>query len=99
METVMKGKLSLSELLVDDLDDSSKEEHPKYTKLLSTKVDEALRMRLLKQEFTLRKKQPEPWTKTKYRPFANFKARRTELEQAKLLESKKPAKKPSKKKK
>lgn len=35
-------------------------------------VDEKLRMRLLEEEFKLRKKQPEAWTKTKYRKYANF---------------------------
>ncbi len=35
-------------------------------------VSEALRQKLLKEEFKLRKKQPEAWTKTKYRKFALF---------------------------
>ena len=35
-------------------------------------ADEKLRMQLLKEEFKLRKKQPEAWTKTKYRKYANF---------------------------
>ncbi len=35
-------------------------------------VDEQLRRELLKEEFKLRKKQPEAWTKTKYRKYANF---------------------------
>lgn len=35
-------------------------------------VDEELRAQLLKEEFKLRKKQPEAWTKTKYRKYANF---------------------------
>lgn len=35
-------------------------------------VDEELRQRLLQEEFKLRKKQPEAWTKTKYRKYANF---------------------------
>ncbi len=35
-------------------------------------VDDELRMQLLQEEFKMRKKQPEPWTKTKYRKYANF---------------------------
>jgi len=35
-------------------------------------VDEALRLKLLEEEFRLRRKQPEAWTKTKYRKYANF---------------------------
>jgi len=35
-------------------------------------VDEKLRLKLLKEEFKLRKMQPTPWTKTKYRAYANF---------------------------
>jgi Fe-S oxidoreductase len=80
----MKGKLSLSELLMADENEeiTVKQENVKYAKLLSMDFDETLREKLLKKEFALRKKQPEPWTKTKYRPFANFKARRSELDQA-----------------
>jgi len=37
-----------------------------------TTVDEAMRMQLLAEEFKMRKKQPEAWTKTKYRKYANF---------------------------
>ncbi|MBI4052405.1 MAG: hypothetical protein HY394_00030 [Candidatus Diapherotrites archaeon] len=36
------------------------------------KVDEKLRQELLQEEFKMRKKQPQAWTKTKYRRFANF---------------------------
>ena len=36
------------------------------------KVDEVLRQRLLAEEFKLRSLQPEAWTKTKYRKYANF---------------------------
>jgi len=39
-------------------------------------VDEQLRLQLLAEEFKLRKKQPEAWTKTKYRKYANFGANR-----------------------
>jgi len=33
---------------------------------------EALRLKLLEEERKLRAKQPEAWTKTKYRKYANF---------------------------
>lgn len=39
---------------------------------LDVGVDEALRQKLLDEEFKMRKKQPEAWTKTKYRKYANF---------------------------
>ena len=39
------------------------------------KPSEKLRLLLLKEEEKLRKKQPEAWTKTKYRPYANFRTR------------------------
>lgn len=42
------------------------------------KPSEALRLKLLEEEQRLRKKQPEAWTKTKFRPYANFKTRRVE---------------------
>jgi len=35
-------------------------------------TEEEMRLKLLEEEFKLRKKQPEPWTKTKYRKYANF---------------------------
>lgn len=37
---------------------------------------EELRLKLLRQELRLRKKQPTAWTKTKYRPYANFRTRK-----------------------
>lgn len=40
--------------------------------LLDTGVDESLRLKLLQEEFKLRKKQPTAWTKSKYRKYANF---------------------------
>lgn len=46
------------------------------------KVSEELRLKLLKEEFSLRKKQPQAWTKTKYRPYANFRTRRAEVNPA-----------------
>ncbi len=36
------------------------------------KVDEVLRQKLLAEELKLRATQPEAWTKTKYRKYANF---------------------------
>ncbi len=35
-------------------------------------VDESLREQLLSEELKLRSKQPEAWTKTKFRKYANF---------------------------
>ncbi|MEM4662973.1 MAG: hypothetical protein QXM75_03045 [Candidatus Diapherotrites archaeon] len=35
-------------------------------------VTEELRQKLLEEERKLRAKQPEPWTKTKFRRYANF---------------------------
>lgn len=35
-------------------------------------VDESLRVQLLSEELKLRSKQPEAWTKTKFRKYANF---------------------------
>jgi len=43
-------------------------------------VDEKLRIQLLEEEFKMRKKQPEAWTKTKYRKYANFGANRKKKE-------------------
>ncbi len=40
--------------------------------MLDLKVDESLRQKLLAEEFKLRSSQPEAWTKTKYRKYANF---------------------------
>ena len=36
------------------------------------KASEELRLKLLEEERKMRSKQPEPWTKTKYRKYANF---------------------------
>ncbi len=44
--------------------------------LLDSGVDEDLRIKLLQEEFKLRKKQPTAWTKSKYRKYANFGANR-----------------------
>ena len=40
--------------------------------LLDLGVDEKLRQKLLEEEMKLRAKQPEAWTKTKFRKYANF---------------------------
>lgn len=42
------------------------------------KPSEELRQQLLKQELRLRKKQPQAWTKTKFRKYANFRTRKKE---------------------
>ncbi len=44
--------------------------------IFGSQVDDSIRLRLLAEEQKLRKKQPEPWTKTKYRAYANFKAKK-----------------------
>ena len=42
-------------------------------------VSEEIRQKLLEEERKLRAKQPEPWTKTKFRRYANFgKAKKSE---------------------
>ena len=46
-------------------------------------TDESIRQQLLEEEFKLRKKQPEAWTKTKYRKYANFGLNRKNKEEAK----------------
>lgn len=46
--------------------------------MFQKKVSEKLRKQLLAEEFKLREKQPEAWTKTKFRPYANFKTRKPE---------------------
>ncbi len=49
-------------------------------------ASEALRLKLLKEEFKLRKKQPTAWTKTKFRKYANFRTKkRTEEEKAAMI--------------
>ncbi len=39
-------------------------------------VSEKMRLRLLEVEFKMRAKQPQAWTKTKYRPYANFRTKK-----------------------
>jgi len=46
--------------------------------LIGLESSEEFRVKLLRQEFKLRKKQPEAWTKTKYRPYANFRTKKKE---------------------
>ena len=43
------------------------------------KPTEELRKKLLKEELRLRKKQPEAWTKTKFRKYANFRTKKREV--------------------
>ncbi len=70
---------------------------------LPIKVDEEMRLKLLEEEFKMRSKQPEPWTKTKYRKYANFgriKAKTgAESEPTKLVKAKPEAKKGKKRRK
>ncbi len=42
------------------------------------KPSEKLRLKLLREELKLRSRQPTAWTKTKYRPYANFRTRKVE---------------------
>jgi len=51
-------------------------------------ISEKMRMQLLAEEFKLRKKQPTAWTKTKYRPYANFRAKKLEKDAEKAIEKK-----------
>jgi hypothetical protein len=43
-------------------------------------ASEELRLKLLKQELKLRKKQPTAWTKTKFRKYANFRTKKKEVQ-------------------
>ncbi len=45
---------------------------------MKVEVTEQLRLKLLEEEFKLRAKQPTAWTKTKFRPYANFRRPKTE---------------------
>ena len=56
------------------------------------KVTEDMRLKLLKEERKMREKQPEPWTKTKYRKYANFGSSRARVEEAKKAKDTKEAK-------
>ena len=40
--------------------------------LLDMEIDEEMRLALLAEEQKMRAKQPEAWTKTKFRKYANF---------------------------
>ncbi|MFH1256312.1 MAG: hypothetical protein V1494_03380 [Candidatus Diapherotrites archaeon] len=48
-------------------------------------ANEQMRLRLLKQELRLRKKQPTAWTKTKFRPYANFRTKKAEKAEAEMI--------------
>jgi len=48
-------------------------------------ANEQMRLKLLKQEFKLRKKQPTAWTKTKFRPYANFRTKKAEKAEAEAI--------------
>ena len=59
---------------------------------LEIKPTEELRLKLLQEEFKLRQKQPQAWTKTKYRKFAMFafnRKKKDETEQEKSDREKK----------
>ncbi len=43
-------------------------------------ASEELRLKLLQEEFKLRSKQPTAWTKTKFRPYANFRRPKSTIE-------------------
>lgn len=43
-------------------------------------ANEELRLKLLEEEFKLRSKQPTAWTKTKFRPYANFRRPKSAIE-------------------
>ena len=51
---------------------------PTLDEIIGLESNEQFRLKLLKQELKLRKKQPEAWTKTKYRPYANFRTKKKE---------------------
>ena len=65
--------------------------------LLNVGVDESLRLELLAQEQKLRSKQPEAWTKTKFRKYANFGRNRKKEDEALALNTAATSKKPVKK--
>ncbi len=52
---------------------------PSLDEIIGLEGTEELRLKFLKQELKLRKKQPEAWTKTKYRPYANFRTKKKEV--------------------
>ena len=66
--------------------------------LLNMGVDESLRLDLLAQEQKLRSKQPEAWTKTKFRKYANFGRNRKKEDETVVLSTTPSAKKPVKRK-
>ncbi|MEK6958946.1 MAG: hypothetical protein AABW59_02765 [archaeon] len=69
--------------------------------LLNLGVDEDMREKLLAEELKLRSRQPEAWTKTKFRKYANFGRHRKKAEETAVLaaaETATKSKKASKKK-
>ncbi len=50
--------------------------------VIKFEVNEEIRQKLLEEERKLRARQPEPWTKTKFRRYANF-GRKRKKEQTK----------------
>ncbi|VVC00112.1 Uncharacterised protein [uncultured archaeon] len=59
------------------------------SEMVGLEASEGLRVKLLKSEFRLRKKQPEAWTKTKYRPYANFRTKKKTEEEIAAAATKK----------
>jgi len=69
--------------------------------LLNLGVDEDMREKLLAEELKLRSRQPEAWTKTKFRKYANFGRNRKKADEtvvAEVAQTASKAKKTSKKK-
>jgi len=60
--------------------------------LLELGVDEEMRLKLLEEEQKMRGKQPEAWTKTKFRKYANF-GRNRKTNEEELVPSTKTTKK------
>lgn len=54
-------------------------------------ASEELRLKLLKQELKLRKKQPTAWTKTKFRKYANFRTKKKEVQEQAVQQVAAPA--------
>ncbi len=52
---------------------------------MKLEISEELRLKLLAEEFKLRAKQPTAWTKTKFRPYANFRRPKSEVAQVKAV--------------
>lgn len=52
------------------------------TVMVLPQASEELRLKLLREELKLRKKQPTAWTKTKFRKYANFRAKKKAPEES-----------------